>query len=174
MGRHSKPEPKSVSFLGSASGIFVAMALAGGIFAVSHITGDNPITNRQDPPVERRIDTETPRALPGNLVVTGTATTSLPGPTTAPSLPTDGPRVIVPVVPPGTPTEPPTQNPSPNPSPRTPDVDVDVDVETPIVGVDTDVELQVPLLGQAVDTVGDVVEGVTDPVVGTVKDLLDK
>lgn len=164
MGKHSKVQPKKVSFLGSAGGIFVAMALAGGLFAASNFHGAGPFHNEANPPVEHPI--EKPTQSPANMVATGTALANLP--TTVPSLPGETPRVIIPVVPPQTPTQPPTLSPGPNPSPGTPNVSVQARVDTPVVGVDTDVQVAVPLLGSAVELVDETVT----PVLDTVKDLL--
>lgn len=175
-GRHRKPTPKKISFLGSTAGAFGALLIAGGIFAATQvIDGANP--HEQTPKVapHQQIEQIDIRSASGALDFVINGTSSATG-TVAPSgvIPSAQVTATAPNVP-GPATLPTVVIP-----PLAPNVAASADVRVPPIdveaGVDIDVSAKVPLLGPAVNTVGDVarsvVEPITDPVLDTVENLL--
>jgi hypothetical protein len=173
MGKHNAVEPKKVSFLGAAGGLFATVLIATGLAVGTQVIKDNlgppepvkpnpPIAERFDPPtVEERINDLVGRPLlistvsPSSSVVDGR--NNPPGarpPASRPQNPT-------PNVPPS--------NVPPVPVPADTGVDVDVSARTPVAGVDANARVRVPLA--AVTTV---VEPVVKTVTKPVTDLTDK
>jgi hypothetical protein len=151
MGRHSKPSPKRISFLGSTAGAFGALVIAAGIFAASSLSGDVPQAKPKE--IQEPIQTEqtvSDRVQPTTSGVTTQAPVTVVAPTEIP------PRVEPPVI-----------------KTVTPETSVEARVTVPPVadvGVDADIDVDVSLLGQAVDTVTDTVTDVLD----NINDLLGK
>lgn len=149
MGRHSKPNPKKISFLGSTAGAFGALLVAGGIFAATQIL-DGPEPNVKSPeqaevepvkitPMSGALDT----VINGPSATPDVVTPNIPGPATPPTV------VIPPVVVP----------------PVRADVNARVSVPPVIdteVGVDIDLGGDVPLLGPATEVARSAVEPLTD------------
>jgi hypothetical protein len=167
MGKHSKPNPQRISFLGSSAGAFAALLIAGGIFAATQVI-DIPDSNDRAPKVVEKAPqtTEQIEKQNGSPVPDFTANGSANAASAAEA---DVGSSRVPVPPPADP--PPIVVPTPPGASPDPDLNIDVNLP-PLVGVDADLDVTVPLLGSAVNVVEDVTHSVTDPVLDTVEDLL--
>jgi hypothetical protein len=183
---HRAPEPKKVSFLGSAGGLFAAIIIAFGLaLGTQIITGDNPIGAPEpvqpnkphvaepfEPSIEERIN-----ELLGSPVLLGSvetpASSAVDGRNNAPGArpPVSRPQIPGPIQPPipGAPNVPPTL--PPVQVPDNTDVTVRVQADTPIARVDTKARVRVPLatiVTEVATPVNETVDGITN----TVKDIL--
>jgi len=173
MGKHSKPEPKRISFLASTGGALAGLALVGGLFAASSVNKPDEREPTDKPIAEapRKVNPTTDPLLLGNATVQTTTEVSVERPST-PVGATETPTAV----------PPPEATPEPPQGRSGPTVDTDVNVQIPpVVGVDVDAEVELPLVGQLLDATTGVAEKATktvkdtaDPVIGTVKDLLGK
>jgi hypothetical protein len=150
MGKHNKPNPKKISFLGSTAGAFGALMSAVAIFTATSLSGDVP--NEVHPKEAIHQPTKIEQS---KIAVTGESGTS--------SMP-----VLPSVVPAENPVGPVDVN-VPQPPKLNPGTDVGARVDVPPaanIGVDTDVHADVPLLSQTVDVVDETVTGLLDSVDG--------